>query len=239
MKTNAPKFTADQHAKIYKQSQIRFANTLNGISPVEESVTIQSCPDWNVHDLLSHVTGLCVAISQGDAPPADTQNWVDQQVISRRGLSSEHVTAEWSGSLNNFCAVATSDMRLAMPLTYDLLVHEYDLNHALQRSPFLDDADEQLLAMNVAALILHGDISQAEVGSLLLVANENEWQCGAGDVVATLDLSTTTDPIFEFIRLTGSRRSQKQLLAYPWRGDVERILPFLSHMELPLNDIIE
>ena len=80
---------------------------------------------------------------------------------------------------------------------------------------------------------------RGDVGSLLLVANDNEWQCGTGEVVATLDLSATTHPIFEFIRLTGSRRSQSQLLAYPWQGDVERILPFLSHMELPLNDIIE
>ncbi len=239
MKTNVPKYTADQHANIYKQSQERFANTIDGISPVEESVKIQSCPDWTVHDLLSHVTGLCVAISQGDSPPADTQNWVDEQVISRKGLSSEHVAAEWSESLSNFCAVATSDMRLAMPLTYDLLVHEFDLNHALQKPPVLEDTDALLLAMNVAALILHGDISKAEVGSLLLVAHDNEWQCGMGDVIATLDLSATTNPIFEFIRLTGSRRSQSQLLAYPWQGDVERILPLLSHMELPLHDIVE
>lgn len=239
MKSNAPKYTADQHANIYKQSQERFVNIMNGISPVEELVTIQSCPDWTVHDLLSHVTGLCVAISQGDAPPADTQNWVDEQVISRKGLSSAQVVAEWQASLIEFLTVAVSDMRLAMPLTYDLLVHEYDLNHALQKPPVIEATDEQLLAMNVAALILHGDISKAEVGSLLLVANDNEWQCGTGEVVATLDLSATTNPIFEFIRLTGSRRSQSQLLAYPWQGDVERILPFLSHMELPLNDIIE
>jgi hypothetical protein len=239
MKSNAPKFTAEQHASIYKESQDRFVKTMNGLSTVEESVEIQSCPDWTVHDLLSHVTGLCVAISQGDAPPADTQNWVDQQVISRRVLSSENVTAEWNGSLDNFCAVATSDMRLAMPLTYDLLVHEFDLHHALRKPNFLVDERALLLAMNVAALILHGDISKAEVGSLLLVAHDYEWQCGSGDVIATLDLSATANPIFELIRLTGSRRSQSQLFAYPWQGDFERMLPLLSHMELPLHDIVE
>jgi uncharacterized protein (TIGR03083 family) len=239
MKSNAPKFTAEQHASIYKESQDRFVKTMNGLSAVEELVEIQSCPDWTVHDLLSHVTGLCVAISQGYAPPADTQNWVDQQVISRKDLSSENITAEWNGSLDNFCAVATSDMRLAMPLTYDLLVHEFDLHHALQKPNLLVDEHALLLAMNVAALILHGDISKAEVGSLLLVANDNEWQCGSGDVIATLDLSATANPIFELIRLTGSRRSQSQLFAYPWQGDFERMLPLLSHMELPLHDIVE
>lgn len=239
MKSNVRKFTAFEHVNVYTESCIRFSHLMSLLSPQDTLVEIQSCPDWNAHDLLGHVTGLCVAISQGEVPPANTQNWVDQQVISRSNRSSAEITAEWQGSLSNFDAIASSDMRLAMPLTYDLLVHEYDLNHALQRSPVLGDTDEQLLAMNVAALILHGDISKAQVGSLLLVANDNEWQCGAGEVVATLDLSATTHPIFELIRLTGSRRSQSQLLAYPWRGDVERILPFLSHMELPLNDIIE
>jgi hypothetical protein len=47
------------------------------------------------------------------------------------------------------------------------------------------------------------------------------------------------NPVFEMIRLTGSRRSQNQLLAYPWQGEIERILPLLSHMELPLHDIVE
>lgn len=200
---------------------------------------IQSCPDWNIHDLLSHVTGLCVAISQGDTPPADTQNWVDQQVISRKPHTSAQVVAEWQSSLDAFSAVAVSDMRLAMPLTYDLLVHEFDLLHALKKAPALNNNDALLLAMNVAALILDGDISKADVGSLLLIANQYEWQCGSGDVIATLDLSELDNPIFELIRLTGSRRSHKQLFTYPWQGDFERLLPMLSHMELPLTDIIE
>ncbi|MEI6742468.1 MAG: maleylpyruvate isomerase N-terminal domain-containing protein [bacterium] len=239
MKSNAPKFTAIEHTNTYRDSCARFSSVIGELSAKETLVQIQSCPDWNIHDLLSHVTGLCVAISQGDAPPADTQNWVDQQVISRRGLSSTEITAQWQGSLNDFSAIATSDMRLAMPLTYDLLVHEFDLHHALQNPPVLTDNEALLLAMNVAALILHGDISKAEVGSLLLVANDYEWQCGLGDVIATLDLSAATNPIFELVRLTGSRRSQSQLFAYPWQGDFERILPLLSHMELPLHDIVE
>jgi len=239
MKSNAPKFTGLEHAATYEKSCARFSHVVSQLSAKDSLARVQSCPDWNVHDLLSHVTGLCVAISQGDAPPADTQNWVDQQVISRRGLSSAQIAAEWKESLANFIATASSDMRLDMPLTYDLLVHEFDLSHALQKPTRLEDENALLLAMNVAALILHGDISKAEVGSLLLVANNNEWQCGSGDVIATLDLSATANPVFELIRLTGSRRSQSQLLAYPWQGDVERILPLLSHMELPLHDIVE
>lgn len=239
MKTNAPKFSAEQHASVYTESQLRFVNTISTISSSDELLVVQSCPDWNIHDLLSHVTGLCVAISQGDTPPADTQNWVDQQVLSRRIRSSSQVVEEWRSSITAFCSTAITDMRLAMPLTYDLLVHEFDLLHALNKPSAQVDRDSQILAMNVAALILDGDISNANVGSLLLVANEFEWQCGSGEVIATLDLSTASNAIFELIRLTGSRRSQKQLFAYPWQGDFERIFPVLSHMELPTNDIIE
>ena len=239
MKTNAPKFSAEQHVATYKESFFRFSQRISELSSHESLVQIQSCPDWNIHDLLSHVTGLCVAISQGDSPPADTQNWVDQQVISRKPHASAQVVAEWQSSLKAFSAVAVTDMRLAMPLTYDLLVHEFDLLHAVKKAPAIDNDDALLLAMNVAALILDGDISKADVGSLLLVANQHEWQCGSGAVIATLDLSAQDNPIFELIRLTGSRRSHKQLLAYPWQGDFERLLPMLSHMELPLTDIIE
>jgi uncharacterized protein (TIGR03083 family) len=239
MKSNAPKFSAQQHVETYKESCSGFSQSISQLSAQESLVQIQSCPDWNIHDLLSHVTGLCVAISQGDSPPADTQNWVNQQVISRKSHASAQVVAEWQSSLDAFSAVAASNMRLAMPLTYDLLVHEFDLLHALKTAPHMHNDDALLLAMNVAALILDGDISKADVGSLLLIANQHEWQCGSGEIIATLDLSALDNPIFELIRLTGSRRSHKQLLAYPWQGDFERLLPMLSHMELPLTDIVE
>jgi len=239
MKSNAPKFSAEQHVETYKETCSRFSQRISELSSQELLLQIQSCPDWNIHDLLSHVTGLCVAISQGDSPPADTQNWVDQQVILRKPHTSAQVVAEWQSSLDAFSAVAVSDMRLAMPLTYDLLVHEFDLLHAVKKTAVLNNDDALLLAMNVAALILDGDIAKADVGSLLLVANQHEWQCGSGEIIATLDLSTLDNPIFELIRLTGSRRSYKQLLAYPWQGDFERLLPMLSHMELPLTDIVE
>jgi uncharacterized protein (TIGR03083 family) len=223
----------------YRASQERFTQSINAMASDDADLQIQSCPDWNVHGLLSHVTGLCKAISQNETPPADTQNWVDQQVVSRQSVSTSAVAAEWNEAFTPFSEVISANMRLAMPLTYDLLVHEFDLNHALGKDPVLEDTDAQLLAMNVAAFILDGDITQANIGSLLLVANDKEWQCGSGDVVATLDLSSFKHPLFEFIRLTGSRRSHKQLLAYPWQGNYEMVLPFLSHMELPLHDIVE
>jgi hypothetical protein len=51
-------------------------------------------------------------------------------------------------------------------------------------------------------------------------------------------VSLTTTP-FELMRLLGSRRSRRQILAAPWDGDVEPFVSALTHMPLPERDIVE
>jgi hypothetical protein len=37
----------------------------------------------------------------------------------------------------------------------------------------------------------------------------------------------------------GSRRSDQQMRALPWRGDLDRYLSALAHHPFPANDIVE
>jgi hypothetical protein len=67
-----------------------------------------------------------------------------------------------------------------------------------------------------------------------LRAGDREWTLGEGEPTVSL----TTTP-FELMRLLGSRRSRRQILAAPWEGDVEPFLPGLTHMPLPERDIVE
>jgi hypothetical protein len=46
-------------------------------------------------------------------------------------------------------------------------------------------------------------------------------------------------PAWELMRILGSRRSRRQVLAAGWVGDVEPFLPAIAHLPLPEQDIDE
>lgn len=57
---------------------------------------------------------------------------------------------------------------------------------------------------------------------------------GSGDVVA----SWTADR-FDMFRALGGRRTEAQIRALSWTGDVDRIVPLVSRYGLPGTDLIE
>ena len=85
------------------------------------------------------------------------------------------------------------------------------------------------------------DLKRNDYGSVSFRAGGVEWLAGEGDVRLSLDLDSSQFrfPVWELLRLTGSRRSKKQIQAHSWSGDVESALGSLLHMELPVSDIAE
>ena len=55
---------------------------------------------------------------------------------------------------------------------------------------------------------------------------------------ATPELTLTATP-FEALRLLGSRRTIEQVRAADFEGDLDRYLPGLLHMDLPVDDLGE
>lgn len=63
---------------------------------------------------------------------------------------------------------------------------------------------------------------------------EQRWLLGTGSEVATLKASR-----YELFRALGGRRSEHQLRAMDWIGDVDAVIGVLSRYPLPTSDLVE
>lgn len=225
----------------YRRSRERIVALMADIDAGSSSRRVAACPDWTVRQLLAHVVGLATEISSGNPPGPDSQAWVDSIVEARDSSSITDLLDEWAVSGPAFEAIALDLSRLAIPLSYDLVVHEHDLRHATGRPGHRDDPGV-LTSMWVGALLLDGDLKKNAAGALRLHAGGHEWLCGEGETHLALDLDRTgavQHPVWELLRLTGSRRSRAQLSRYPWEGDFAALAPSMFHMDLPVDDIDE
>ena len=231
-------------ADEYRLARLRITDLVNealadGVDDLA-SLQIPSCPAWNVCDLLAHVAGIATEISQGNPPTADSDKWVDDIVRARRGLSPAELIDEWSVSGPRFEAIAATSKRLAVPLSYDTVVHEHDLRNAIAR-PGAKDSSGVVSAMHLGVWLMTNDLNRHQFGSVRFRAGGRDWLCGEGALKLELDLDAAgyRYPIWELLRLAGSRRSLKQMHAYKWRGSIDAALEALLHMDLPQVDIDE
>lgn len=234
-------FHAPYLAHEYKLSRLRMTDLLRSSPGDVSELRVPACPAWNVHDLVAHVSGIASEIVHGNPPGADSQAWVDAIVDSRRSLTLTELIEEWSTNGPIFEEMASETRRLAVPLGYDNVVHEHDLRHAIGR-PGARDSSGVFAAMEVGVWLMSNDLNRRGFGRVVFVAGGREWICGSGEVRLRLDLDSShvsDTPIWELLRLTGSRRSFDQCSRYPWTGDFEDGLAALLHMDLPTTDLAE
>lgn len=240
MDSTFPRPTNPELVEQYRLSRLRIVDLVSGIDAGHASRRVHACPDWTVKQLLAHVVGLASEISAGNMPGPDSQAWVDSIVAAREPSSVHDLLREWETSGPAFESIASDNARLAVPLSYDLVVHEHDLRHALGR-PGERSNDGVLTSMWVGALLLDGDLKKNSAGALRLRAGGHEWTSGEGTIRLSLDLDDAdwADPVWELLRLTGSRRSKAQLSRYPWHGDFDALASSMFHMDLPADDLDE
>jgi hypothetical protein len=83
----------------------------------------------------------------------------------------------------------------------------------------------------------HQVLAAHDRGSLGVRATDpprERWTLGAGSEVATLAATR-----YELFRALGGRRSQHQLRAMTWTGDVDAIAGMLTSYPPPIHDLIE
>lgn len=234
-------FHAPYLAHEYKLSRTRITELIRSSSPDVFRLPVPACPAWTVHDLVAHVSGIAAEIVQGNPPGSDSQAWVDAIVESRRSLTMSDLLEEWDTNGPIFEEMAAETRRLAVPLSYDNVVHEHDLRHAIGK-PGARDSSGVVAAMEVGVWLMSNDLDRRGFGRVVFVAGGREWVCGSGNVRLRLDLDSpnvSQTPIWELLRLTGSRRSFAQSSRYAWTGDFEEGLTALLHMDLPATDLNE
>lgn len=227
---------APDYADEYAACRGRVRALLADCDEADARTTVPSCPEWSVHDLCAHLTGVPAAlVARDNPPPGDNQPWVDRQVADRADRSLAELLDEWDAVGPSFEQIMRKVPRAFGGLVYDAVAHEHDLRGALGR-PGARDSDGVWASLEVLAGMVERDLAEhgPVPGTLRLQAGDRTWVLGSGDPAVSL----ATEP-WELMRLLGSRRSRAQLLDAGWEGDVEPFLGALAHMPLPARDIVE
>lgn len=216
---------------------------LGSMADQDWSSTVPATPDWDVADVVRHVTGLAVEAARGglpadldlleqfrdDAVVAARDAFADGQVLRRRDAAPKAVIAEWDDAE----PVLVDRLRHeaghpeALPfgfdtvLVTDLCVHADDVALALGRPPH-----RETLASRVALVgyCFGVDYRLRAVGlpALTLRYDGKERTLGTGEGGAAVAANR-----WELLRVLAGRRSRSQIRGLAWTGDPEPYLPLL------------
>ena len=163
-----------------------------------------ACPQWSVHDVVAHVTGVCADILAGNLAGVATDPWTAVQVEARRDRTIDEVVAEWSELAPHVEAMADNFGPAGNQLVADLTTHEHDIRGALGRPGAREVEGVMVAAEFVVTMGLDQSISAHALPALEVRADERSWVVGGTEPSGRLEA-----PAFELMRALTGRRSRR------------------------------
>lgn len=227
-------------AAAYEETRRAMIEIARGLTPDEQGTRVPACPDWNVRQLIAHVTSIARAVANGRVP-ADLnliafwddvvavrrETFVDEGLAALEGLSLDEVVKVWEETSPVLEAMMRGerpwpDGTIPFPewvVLTDLSVHHHDLRGALGRP---GDRDSQATGLGLRSYVegMRFRVAHDGLPTLRIRAGSREWTIGDGEPAATV----TADP-FELARAASGRRSWDQVRALDWDGDPEPFKP--------------
>lgn len=229
------------YAEAYQRGQVRIVGILGGRDP---ETPVPATPEWTVLDVVRHLTGVSVDLSNLVLENFASDEWTEAQVLSRRGMTLDEVVAEWNSIIGPASVLLDAIGDLGLPETVasavgttrvseipamaisDILHHEFDIRNAYGDRHGRDILDIQFSAAgHVKSLRRVFDAAGLETIRIEASDSGMGWDIGYGEPVATLTASS-----FELMRAIGGRRTRGEIREMGWDGDPE---PFLDHMVVP------
>lgn len=170
---------------------------------VDESVVVPSTPEWTVHDVVAHLSGISDDATTGNMGGAPGEAWTAAQVERGRTKSLQELLDQWARTSPMLEAVFSSpDGSPMLAGVIDVHTHEADLRHALG------------LPVEVPAEFLAWVAERFRDGLAKQVAT-------AGLPPVSVDASD-----LEWFRGRLGRRTTAEVCAYGWSVDPA---PYLEH----------
>ena len=185
---------------------------LAAADPAGPDVPVPACPGWTVHDVVAHLAGIAVDVTEGRLRGIPDDAWTAGQVDCRRGVPVRAVLDEWAPRVEPIAA-ALDARRMPVQVAADVLVHEGDVVEALG-----DPVPPEEGWCDAARLLCRGVIGAVDrPGAVTVRCGGDVWAGGAGGKpVAEVEVEP-----WELLRAVFSRRSARQMRAWAWRGDPE------------------
>lgn len=220
--------------EAYRTVRARMIELAAQLTDEQAAAAVPALPAWTVRDTYAHLTGVCAEVAGGVLRRRATDDDTARQVSEREGRTLAELTTEWAGLAPAIDELMSGpDARRYGLMAADVWNHEQDIRGALGLPTIRQEPACSGVATFITGLLDHewrkASLSPAVHFSTV---EGGEWQVGAGEPAVRL---SSTD--FELNRLLTGRRSQAQILALDWSGDVAPLIDRLHLFELPLIDL--
>ena len=227
----------EESGAVYAEGRARLTELVMAEDPKGATAPVPGCPQWNVRDVIAHVTGVCADVLAGNIEGVATEPWTAAQVARRKDTPLAEILAEWSEVAPQVEAIAPGfPARVDEQWILDLTTHEHDIRGALS-CPGGRDSSGVLVGVDFAATMgMAASLSGRGLPALRVKAGDREWVVGDGEPAASVEA-----PPFELFRAMTGRRSANQIRALGWDGEVEQFIPAFEFgpFTLPERDLAE
>jgi uncharacterized protein (TIGR03083 family) len=165
---------------IYAAGRQRLTELVSGLPEERSRAIVPACPEWSVHDVVAHLSGVCDDVLNGNLEGVASDPWTAAQVEKRRPWTLDEVVAEWSEKAPQVEAlVPYFPGRVSQQFVLDFTTHEHDVRHALG-APGARASDG--VDTGVQFMVEVGFLSGLKVRGLPpleIVAGDHRWVGGA------------------------------------------------------------
>jgi hypothetical protein len=222
---------------IYQRVRRELIATLHSLDSGRLATPVPATPAWSVVDAVAHVVGIASDLNAQRFDVVDQDGWTARQVRERRNANLDDLALEWEGEAPLFEeGLRLMGYEIGSHFVADLLHHACDIHQALCLAP-VGDREALVVGLDFYLDSCHQDLVASGAGALGVRASdspEERWTLGEGAEVATLEATR-----YELFRAFGGRRSERQIRALAWTGDVDEMVALLSRYPMPIGDLVE
>jgi uncharacterized protein (TIGR03083 family) len=203
---------AIDHASSYRDLRTRVIELVRSRDDADLQSVAPATPEWRVHDVLAHLSGVCTDIVTGNLDGVTTDPWTAAQVAPRRDWSTDRLLDEWDeqGAAVEAVIRTIPDLPDWNTFLFDAATHEQDIRGSFG-TPGGRDGDPIVPLVGATLGRLAGPVDEEGTGAIRFELDGDVLVAGTGDPATTLRTS-----YFEVFRAVTGRRSRAQLLAYDW-----------------------
>ena len=236
---------------LHNQTRERLTTLVAGLGDTAATTVVPACPEWTVHAVVSHLTGLCDDVLAGRVEGATTDAWTQAQVDARNSLSTRDVLDEWA-VVGPKLAATLDDFPgwYGDQICADLTLHWCDVEVATGQRPEVPDGELRRALELLLSGVVHPGGEALGIGPLRVLTTVGSWTVGgpkptdATSASAAIDAailhrrtlppddhsapSSVAAPAYELFRALTGRRSLDQIRAFTWSVDPEPYLPLFG-----------
>ena len=219
--------------EIYERKRRELVALLTECGAEELAQTVPATPAWSVRDVLAHVVGVAADLNAQDFGTGDPEAWTSAQVAARRDKSVADLGREWDREAPMFEeGLRLFGYELGCHYVGDLLQHTGDVRHALGLTRPADD-EALVVALDLYLMSFDDSLTDAQLGAVEITVDPEHWTLASGPVVASISADR-----YELFRSLGGRRSENQVRALQWSGDVDAIVALVSRYPMSPAPIV-